>query len=201
MVKSWAAIGGRRYYEGAFASGGAPYLSARGIDSDGGADHAPSFSRNASQGEVGEEPIQVHATCVELAGIGVLLRGPSGSGKSDLALRLIDAGARLVADDRVDITRGNGRVYASPPAALAGLMELRGVGILRVPAVARARVGLVIDLVRPAEVPRLPERQTVDLDGIPVPALMLAPCAPSAAAKVRLAARAAAADILFAEEP
>ena len=83
---------------------------------------------------------QVHGTCVAVAGVGVLLRGPPGSGKSDLALRLIDRGAELVADDRVTLRREDDGIVASAPASLAGLIEVRGVGVARVPAIARARV-------------------------------------------------------------
>lgn len=133
----------------------------------------------------------IHATCVLLSGIGVLLRGPSGSGKSDLALRLVDAGALLVADDRVELRMDNGRLMASAPAALAGLLEVRGVGILAVGSAPDAAVGLVADLVPPAAIERLPGRQTVTLLETPVPRLALAPFEASAPAKLRLAAAAA----------
>jgi serine kinase of HPr protein (carbohydrate metabolism regulator) len=132
---------------------------------------------------------QIHATCVEVEGIGVLLRGPSGSGKSDLALRLIDGGARLVADDRTDLAVEDGRLIATCPAALAGRMEVRGVGIGPVPSAARAVVGLVIDLVEPARVERLPAPTQCRIDGIAQPCLALAPFEASAPAKLRLAAR------------
>ena len=72
---------------------------------------------------------QVHGSCVSRDGDGVLLIGPPGSGKSDLALRLLGRGFSLVADDRVDIADG----IAAPPAALAGLLEVRGLGIVRLP--------------------------------------------------------------------
>ena len=74
---------------------------------------------------------QVHGTCIAIDGAGVLLRGPSGCGKSDLALRLIDGGAVLVADDRVSLEARAGDLVASAPDALAGLLEVRGVGIER----------------------------------------------------------------------
>jgi HPr kinase/phosphorylase len=75
----------------------------------------------------------IHASCVAVDGHGLLLIGPSGAGKSDLALRLIDRGAILVADDRCDIRYDGSRLFASPPEALAGLMEIRGLGILTQP--------------------------------------------------------------------
>jgi len=139
---------------------------------------------------------QVHGTCVEVAGIGVLLRGAEGSGKSDLALRLIDGGARLVGDDRIDLRAGDGGLWASAPAALAGQLEVRGMGIMTVPAVAAARLGLVCDLVSATPIERLPRRETVEIDGVSLARLSIAPFEVSAAAKVRLAARALVRGIL-----
>ena len=130
---------------------------------------------------------QVHGTCVDVAGTGVLLRGPSGSGKSDLALRLIDGGARLVADDRVDLAIEDAGLVASAPPRLAGMIEVRGIGIARVPSVARARVGMVVDLVGDDAVDRLPEPAVCTLLGVDVRLMRLAPRAASAAAKIRLA--------------
>ena len=75
--------------------------------------------------------VQVHATCIDVDGVGVLLRGPPGSGKSDLALRLISDGARLVADDRAELTVDSGQITVSPPSEIAGLIEVRGLGVLR----------------------------------------------------------------------
>jgi serine kinase of HPr protein (carbohydrate metabolism regulator) len=133
---------------------------------------------------------RLHGTCVELRGAGVLLLGPPGCGKSDLALRLIDAGARLVADDLVELhRRGRGLIAALPgavPAALRGRLEVRGVGILPVPARRKSPLRLVVELVRPSEVERLPAPATKRLLGIDVPCLRLAPFEASAAAKLRL---------------
>lgn len=133
--------------------------------------------------------IQVHGTCIELAGTGVLLRGPSGSGKSDLALRLLDRGARLVADDRVDLHAADGTLSARAPEPIAGLVEVRGLGIITVPTVTEVRLGLVVDLVAPAAVERLPEPKTCTFLGIHLPLVQLAPFEASAAAKLRLAVR------------
>ena len=74
--------------------------------------------------------VQVHGTCVAIDGCAVLLRGPSGSGKSDLALRLIDGGARLVADDRAEISLRQRRLVVNAPPEIAGLIEVRGLGVL-----------------------------------------------------------------------
>ncbi len=130
----------------------------------------------------------IHATCVAVDGVGVLLCGPSGSGKSDLALRLIDGGAALVADDRVVLSVKDGRLVGRAPRAIAGLIEVRGLGPLPVRSVPSAPVALVVDLVPDAAVERLPEPDLRELLGVPLPLVRLDPFEASAAAKVRLAA-------------
>lgn len=132
----------------------------------------------------------VHATTVAIDGRGVLIRGAPGGGKSDPALRLIDAGARLVADDQTGLRRDGGRLIAAARAASAGRLEVRGLGIVEVPRLAEAPVGLVVDLVPAEEVQRLPEPASVLLHGVRVPRLAIAPFQASAAAKLRPAARA-----------
>lgn len=140
----------------------------------------------------------VHGACVMIAGVGVLLRGPPGRGKSDLALRLIDEGAVLVADDQVVLARDGDSLIASAPAVLHGLLEVRGVGLLSTPAAPCAPVALVVDLVRNGEtVERMPEPETEILLNIAVPRIALAPFEASAPAKLRMAARAAAGGALF----
>lgn len=131
--------------------------------------------------------MRVHGTCVEIDGVACLLRGPPGSGKSDLALRLIDGGAGLVADDQVDLDRDGDRIFAAAPSSLAGLIEARGHGIVRLSATARSPLGLVVDLVDPEKVERMPETQSCELLGVGIPRIQLAPFEASAAAKVRLA--------------
>ena len=131
-------------------------------------------------------------------GVGVLLRGPSGSGKSDLALRLIEEGAVLVADDQVVLSREGRRILASPPETLAGLLEVRGLGILRFPHEAPAPVGLVVDLVEPDRVERLPDPATVDMLEISLPLHVLSAREATASLKVRLAMRLAAGLIMIA---
>lgn len=120
----------------------------------------------------------------------MLLRGPSGSGKSDLALRLIQAGGRLVADDQTHLARRGGTLIASPPPALAGMIEARGVGIVRLlrnQLLARAAVALLVDLVPAGRIERLPEPQTETLLDITLPRLDLAPFEGSAVQKLWLA--------------
>lgn len=137
-----------------------------------------------------------------------MLCGASGSGKSDLALRAIAAGARLVADDRVDLwydepkqsrtKRSQQIVWAQAPAALVGYLEVRGIGIVREPAAKRTRIGLVIDLADKADIERLPEMRSRTLLGQAFPLLALDPFAASAVAKLFLAAKLARHQALFA---
>ena len=135
--------------------------------------------------------MNLHATCVAIGECGVLLRGPSGCGKSDLALRLIDqyTDAMLVADDRVDVTVTDGALYASAPAAIAGRMEVRGVGIVTVAYRPTARLCLLVDLQEEKHIPRLPEPECEEILGVRLPRLRLAPFAASAPAKLRQALR------------
>ena len=133
--------------------------------------------------------IRAHGTCVEIDGSGVLLRGPPGSGKSDLALRLIDGGARLIADDQAVLQREKDRVIVRAPATIAGLIEVRGVGILRLDPFSEAPLALVVDLDPAAQVERLPEPRCETVLGLAVPLIALAPFEASAAAKLRFALR------------
>jgi HPr kinase/phosphorylase len=111
--------------------------------------------------------IRLHASCVAINGRALLIRGASGSGKSALALELIALGAALVADDQVDLTAEDGRLIAAPPEALAGLIEARGLGLLRLPFSAVVPVGALLDLDTPPA-PRLPRRETETLCGVTV---------------------------------
>jgi len=141
--------------------------------------------------------IRVHGTCIVVDGAGVLLRGPSGAGKSDLGLRLIDGGACLVADDQVEIRRQSGRLTASPPATVAGLLEVRGLGIFRLDHLAAAQLDLVVDLVAPEVIERLPLAATMaEFLGQEVRCLALDPWEASAAAKVRLAVKVVTGNIM-----
>ena len=131
--------------------------------------------------------VLVHATCVAIGGQGVLLRGAPGAGKSDLALRLIEEGAVLVADDQVALTNTGEALLAAPPARIAGMLEVRGIGIVRMDFLPQCPVRLVVDLVPPEAVERMPEAGTVDLCGHGIAQVQLAPFEASAPAKVRLA--------------
>ncbi len=130
---------------------------------------------------------QIHATCIAIGDNGILLRGPTASGKSDLALRLIDAGATLIADDRVDLILGSKGVCASAPAILKGLLEVRNIGILQFPSKENAFVSLVCELVRPEEIERMPQYTNTCILGINLPHVLIAPFETSSVTKVQLA--------------
>jgi HPr kinase/phosphorylase len=125
----------------------------------------------------------VHASAVLVGSRAVLIRGPSGAGKSRLAVELIEAArcglvrfARLVGDDRVHLEAAGGRLLVRPAETLAGLVEVRGVGVIRLPHEPSAVVGLVVDL-GAADAERLPAEgdKTTDIQGISLPRLAVAP--------------------------
>lgn len=142
-----------------------------------------------AKGPAADQTADIHGTCVAVDGAGVLLCGPSGSGKSDLALRLIDGGAFLVADDLTRLVREGGGLVALAPERLAGRIEARGLGIVAAPHIRRASLALIVDLVAPGAVERLPEALTQDHLGLSVPLIRLNAFEASAPAKVRLAVR------------
>lgn len=127
---------------------------------------------------------RLHASAVAIGGRGVLILGASGRGKSDLALRLIDRGAILIADDQVELAARDGRLHACVLATIFGKLEVRGIGILDLDAVA-APIALVVDLDATPE--RLPEAGAMIVDGIQLPVVALAPFDASAPIKVELA--------------
>jgi HPr kinase/phosphorylase len=135
------------------------------------------------------DTVLVHATAIAIDGDAILLKGPSGAGKSDLALRLIDGGARLIADDQVLLRRADNRVLVQAPAGIAGLIEVRGVGVLRVESLDEAPLALVVDLVTSARVERIPDNRFELILGLAVPLIALAPFEASATAKLHLALR------------
>ena len=131
----------------------------------------------------------VHATALVIEKKGVLLRGPSGSGKSDLALRLIDDGAVLISDDRTALIQRDGNVVAQCPASIAGKLEVRGVGILDVPYIEEAALSMIVNLVESDQVERLPLRSKAELLGCRIPLMLLKPFEASATAKIKMAIR------------
>ena len=131
---------------------------------------------------------RIHASCVAIGGRAVLLAGPSGVGKSDLALRLIDRGATLVSDDYTVVTRDGERALASAPGTICGKIEVRGVGIVAIESEEQVEVALLLLL--DEQVQRLPEPETRILAGVPIPAIAFAPFEGSAPIKVELALKA-----------
>jgi UPF0042 nucleotide-binding protein len=127
-----------------------------------------------------------NVTSVSVAGRGILIEGPPGSGKSTLALGLIDRGASLVGDDGVVLERRGVELWALPPPRIAGLLEVRGVGLIAFDAAA-APLALVLSLGRPAE--RLPEPDVCEVAGIALPRLGFDSAAPAAALRAEWALR------------
>ena len=147
-------------------------------------------------------PFNIHGTTVAFTDAaggrdGALIRGGPGSGKSELALRLIDAEgfgagdrplrAQLVSDDQTLLVRGGAVLIASPPAALAGLIELRGQGILHIPHLPSVELRLVVDLREAHEIERLPEQRllTTEIAGLSLPRIVLDQAQPVGPAIIR----------------
>ncbi|WP_242095648.1 aldolase [Sphingomonas sp. CROZ-RG-20F-R02-07] len=115
----------------------------------------------------------LHVSTVAIDGRAVLIEGPSGSGKSDLALRLIDRGAVLVSDDYTLLLRSGARLVARPPETIAGKLEIRGLGIVAEPYASDVPVALLVRLETP--VPRMPERRVRRIAGIDVRQIAIDP--------------------------
>ena len=126
----------------------------------------------------------LHATTVAIRGRAVVIEGPSGSGKSDLALRLIDRGAALVSDDYTCLALVDDTLYASAPATIAGKLEVRGVGIVEMTAVGPVPVALCVAFGEPD---RLPGDAMRTLASVRLPTLVVRPFEVSAPIKVELA--------------
>ncbi|HEY5409137.1 MAG TPA: HPr kinase/phosphorylase [Caulobacteraceae bacterium] len=118
------------------------------------------------------------------AWLGALVLGEAGAGKSDLMLRAIDQGFRLVADDRTVAWRSGGRLFGRAPDRLGGLIELRGLGVLQEPALPMAEIGLVVRCESPDRVERMPEPAFEDIAGTPIPLLRIHALDASAPAKL-----------------
>jgi serine kinase of HPr protein (carbohydrate metabolism regulator) len=128
----------------------------------------------------------LHASCVAIGDHAVLIEGPSGSGKSDLALRLIDRGARLVSDDYTVLIRSGGALLARAPDTIRGRIEVRGIGIVEMEPGERVPVALVVRLVEQVE--RMPDVDTERrIAGVTLPELALVPYENSAPIKLELA--------------
>jgi len=128
---------------------------------------------------------QLHATAVSCHGAGVLIRGPAGSGKSDLALRLIDNGADLIADDRVSVEVCGKKIYLSAPQNILGLIEIRGIGLIKIDAVRDIPLSLIVDLRPHNEIDRMPEHRKDVIENIYVPIFEMDAFECSALAKIK----------------
>jgi len=128
----------------------------------------------------------VHASSVALEGRAVLITGPSGSGKSDLTLRLLDRGFTLVSDDQTLVYRDGDRLIATAPPTIAGKLEIRGIGIVEMETVSEVPVALLVELT--SEIQRLPDdsRERPVL-GVPLPLISVDALPASAPSKVALA--------------
>ena len=128
----------------------------------------------------------VHASTVALEGRAVLISGPSGSGKSDLALRLLERGFTLVSDDQTIVRRDGDRLIASCPSTIKGKLEIRGIGIVDMESVNDVPIGLYVELT--SEITRLPDdRRERPVLGVQLPLVSVDALTASAASKVSLA--------------
>ena len=128
----------------------------------------------------------MHASTVAIGGRAVLITGPSGSGKSDLALRLLDRGFKLVSDDQTLVRRDGDRLIASAPPRIAGKLEVRGIGIVEMETVGDVPVALLVELT--SDIQRIPDdSRERPILGVPLPLVSIDAVAASAPSKVALA--------------
>lgn len=143
------------------------------------------------------EPVTIHASCVALGDMGILIEGAPGSGKSDLVLRLIDEPGygcadtllrgRLVADDQTLIERRGNDLIASSPKPIAGLFEIRGQGIVKVHHLCDVKLALAVKLAPASEIERMPEASFRHIAGVALRAIAIDPGKASAPARIRAA--------------
>lgn len=132
------------------------------------------------------DAVNLHATCIAIKHNGILLLGKSGAGKSDLALRLIEnKNAILVADDRVDIKKIDDKIFASSPHTIKGLLEVRGIGIIKVPCLEQCDIKLAVNLVDDTkQIERMPENKFYEIQQIKIPMIDIYPFEVSATDKI-----------------
>ena len=127
-----------------------------------------------------------HGTAVSYHGCGILIRGPSGSGKSDLALRLIDDGAILIADDQVQIKFVGKELHLSAPNSISGLIEIRGVGVIRIKHVSRVPLSLIVDINTKEQLQRLPAIKKEVINNIHISVIRINAFESSTIAKIKV---------------
>lgn len=130
---------------------------------------------------------RIHATCIAIDDQGILITGPSGSGKSDLGLRLIEQGASLVSDDYTELVKKGPDLIGYAPPSIAGLLEVRHLGVIRFQHLESVKIRLVIDLCEDHHLDRLPDDTYMTVEGIDLAKVRLCAFHASAPAKVGLA--------------
>ncbi|MGN1079546.1 MAG: HPr kinase/phosphorylase [Alphaproteobacteria bacterium] len=127
----------------------------------------------------------LHASCVEFMGSGLLICGRPGSGKSDLCLRLIDAGAKFVADDQTIVENREGKLTARAPDSIKGMLEIRGLGIVETPCIDKTEISLKLSLQPSAQIDRMPEKNTELIENAEIPVFYLDAFSVSAVIKIK----------------
>ena len=131
----------------------------------------------------------IYASAVCIKDRGVLFLGDSGSGKSDISLRMIaNHGAKLISDDRVDVQNINNHLIASAPKYIQGLLEVRGVGIIDIHTISQSEINLVVQLTT-SSIDRMPKNSTFEIEGVAIPFIKINPFEASSTAKVLAALR------------
>ncbi|MAH78739.1 MAG: aldolase [Rickettsiales bacterium] len=128
---------------------------------------------------------KLHASSISLEDNGVLIIGPSGSGKSDLALRMIDSGATLISDDITTCRKINGSISLFSSEKIFGLIEVRGIGIIKVPYVENIKLKMIVKLTNQM-IDRMPQEKKKKVMGISFPIIEIQPKEVSATAKIKL---------------
>ena len=127
----------------------------------------------------------MYASCVEFMKAGLLICGPTGSGKSDLCLRLIDAGAKLVSDDQTIVENCNGKLIAGAPDSIKGMLEIREIGIVETPFIDKTEIRLKLDLQSFVKIDRMPEMRTESIENVAIPVFCLDAFSVSAVIKIK----------------
>lgn len=129
----------------------------------------------------------IYASCVDFNGYGILITGPSASGKSDLVLRLINEDAVLIADDQCELYTEKQDLIAQAPKKIKGLLEVRNLGIVKLKTKTKTKIKLIVKLTHNKNLARMPKDKTIMLCNLPIKQMLLNPFEISATAKIKLA--------------